>query len=53
MTRNDRRANVVKRLEVQLNKGTKTAKKSTKQVPLSESDVKRINKELEILKTSK
>jgi hypothetical protein len=50
MKKSDRRSNVVKRLEVQLKKGTKTAKKSTKQVPLTETDINRINKELDIIK---
>lgn len=44
-----RRARVIKRLEIQLSAGTKTDK-SGASVPLVESDIKRINLELEVLR---
>ena len=44
-----RRARVIKRLEIQLSAGTKTDK-SGASVSLVESDIKRINLELETLK---
>jgi len=44
-----RRANAKIRLEKQLAAGTKTAKKSTNKVPLTEQDIKRINKDIAIL----
>lgn len=54
-----RRENVIRRLEAQLKSGTKTEKvaqltKATtgaNQLPLEEKDVKRIKKELEVLKS--
>ena len=49
----DRQARVISRLEAQLVSGDKTAKKSTKKVPLTEADKKRIEKELNILKKIK
>ena len=45
-----RQSRVITMLEKQLKSGVKTQKKTTDvKVPLTESDVKRINKELEIL----
>lgn len=44
-----RRSNVIDRLNYQLKEGTKNTKEGT--VPLTEKDVKRINKELETLKS--
>ena len=42
-----RRENALERLEQQLEDGVKTAKgSSTKKVPLTEGDIKRINKEI-------
>lgn len=47
-----RQSNVLKMLEKQLKSGVKTKKKTTDvKVPLNDSDIKRINKEIEILKT--
>lgn len=48
----NRRQNALKRLEAQLASGNKTQKKSfTKKVELTDKDIKRINKEIEILKS--
>lgn len=47
-----RKRNALDRLEKQLSNGTKTAKKINKQVPLTETDKVRINKEIQILKNS-
>lgn len=48
--KDERRKRAAERLKIQLKTGKKTAKKSWKeQVALEEKDVKRINKELEIL----
>lgn len=54
----DRRVNVISRLEAQLKRNTKPALVTTENgsatwadVRLEESDIKRINKEIEILKT--
>lgn len=48
---NYRRSSALGRLEAQLKAGTKTAKKSyDKKVPLTEKDIKRINKEIENIK---
>ncbi len=49
----DRQSNVISRLEAQLIDGNKTAKKSTKKIPLTDFDKKRIEKELNILKKIK
>lgn len=47
-----RRKSVIERLESQLKIGTKPAKKSqVRGIPLTDSDIKRINKEIEILRT--
>lgn len=46
---NQRRAGSKERLEVQLNKGTKTEKKSSKKVKLTEKDIERIKEQLAIL----
>ena len=47
-----RQSNVLKMLEKQLKSGVKTKKKTTDvKVSLNDSDIKRINKEIEILKT--
>lgn len=47
-----RQKNVLERLEKQLKSGVKTKKKTTDvKVPLNDADIKRINKEIEILKT--
>jgi len=45
--RNTRRAGALTRLEEQLGKGTKRVE--DKEIPLSEKNIKRINKEIEIL----
>lgn len=44
----ERRSGALNRLEAQLKNGTKSTK--TGNVPLSDKDVKRINKEISILK---
>ena len=44
-----RRKSALERLQIQLVKGVKTQKKTTKTTPLSESDIKRIEKEITIL----
>ena len=47
-----RQSNVLKMLEKQLKSGVKTKKKTTDvKIPLTDSDIKRINKEIDILKT--
>lgn len=47
-----RQSRVIDMLEKQLKSGVKTQKKTTDvKVPLTDSDIKRINKELEILKS--
>lgn len=47
-----RQSRVIDMLEKQLKSGVKTQKKTTDvKVPLTDSDTKRINKELEILKS--
>jgi hypothetical protein len=45
----DRKKRALDRLQKQLESGTKTEKKGTKKVSLSETDKKRIQKEIEIL----
>ncbi len=46
-----RQSRVMEMLEKQLKSGVKTQKKTTDvKVPLTDSDIKRINKEIEILK---
>ena len=48
----ERKKNALKRLEKQLSDGVKTIKGSkNEKKPLSDSDIKRIVKEIEILKT--
>jgi len=47
----DRRKGALKRLHTQLSAGTKTAKKSTEKIPLTDGDKKRIESEIETLKT--
>jgi vacuolar-type H+-ATPase subunit E/Vma4 len=47
----NRRKRVFKKLTTQLKAGTKTLKDGVTIVPLTESDVKRIEKEIETLKT--
>jgi hypothetical protein len=51
--RNGRRAGALSRLEVQLESGTKTEKKTSKVISLTEVDKKRITKEIGILGTRK
>lgn len=47
-----RKENVIKRLESQLQSGDKTEKKSLNtKVSLTDSDIKRIKKELDVLKS--
>ena len=47
-----RKENVIKKLESQLQSGDKTEKKSVNtKVPLTDSDIKRIKKEIEVLKS--
>lgn len=47
-----RQSRVITMLEKQLKSGVKTQKKTTDvKVPLTDSDIKRINKELDVLKT--
>ena len=47
-----RKENVIKRLESQLQSGNKTEKKSVDtKVSLTDSDIKRIKKELDVLKS--
>lgn len=48
-----RQSRVITMLEKQLKSGVKTQKKTTDvKVPLTDSDIKRINKELEVLNKS-
>lgn len=47
----ERKKNALARLEAQLVSGVKTEKKSSKKIPLTDSDKKRIEKEIETLKT--
>jgi len=52
MTQNERRHGVVTRLRTQLDVGTKTKKGTVDvKIPLTETDKKRIHKEIDILKT--
>jgi hypothetical protein len=52
--KSDRKSSALSRLEKQLASGVKTEKRSTsKKVQLSDSDKKRIENEIEILKKSK
>ena len=52
IAKKSRQRNVIVMLEKQLKSGVKTQKKTTDvKVPLSDSDIKRINKELETLKS--
>jgi hypothetical protein len=46
----ERRKGALARLEAQLTSGVKPSKKTNKKVPLSKHDVKRIEKEISILK---
>lgn len=46
-----RRKQVIDRLEKQLKAGVKTEKGTLKNVPLTDSDINRIKRELETLKT--
>lgn len=46
-----RRKSVIDRLEKQLKAGVKTEKGTLKNVPLTDSDINRIKRELETLKT--
>jgi hypothetical protein len=45
----ERNKSALARLEAQLVSGVKTEKKSNKQIPLTDSDKKRIEKEIETL----
>lgn len=45
----DRKKSALARLQTQLESGVKTQKKSVKKTPLTESDKKRIEKEIVIL----
>lgn len=47
--RDDRRNKALARLEKQLESGNKTERKTNKKVPLSDTDKKRIEKEINIL----
>lgn len=49
MKLDQRRKNALARLEAQLISGVKTEKKSNKQIPLTDSDKKRIEKEIATL----
>lgn len=49
MKKNIRRMSALARLEAQLSSGTKTKKKTNKQVRLTERDIKRINREISTL----
>lgn len=52
IAKKSRQARVLVTLEAQLKSGVKTKKKTSDvKVPLTDSDVKRINKEIEILKS--
>jgi hypothetical protein len=46
-----RRKLALVRLEIQLEKGVKVDKTNRKEIPLTEKDISRINKEMEILKS--
>jgi hypothetical protein len=50
MSKSSRQTNAMKRLQEQLASGMKTEKKGFNKIPLTDKDVKRINKEMEILK---
>lgn len=51
IAKKSRQARVLEKLEKQLKSGVKTQKKTTDvKVPLTDADIKRINKEIEILK---
>lgn len=45
------RVKTIDRLSIQLKSGKKSGRKSTSELALTEQDVKRINKEIEILQT--
>ena len=47
--RKDRQARALERLQKQLKSGNKTQYKTNKKVPLTETDIKRIEKEIAIL----
>jgi len=52
LVQKSRKENVIKRLESQLQSGNKTEKKSVDtKVSLTDSDIKRIKKELDVLKS--
>lgn len=52
IAKKSRQARVLVKLETQLKSGVKTKKKTTDvKVPLTDADIKRINKEIEILKS--
>lgn len=52
IAKKSRQRNVLEMLEKQLKSGVKTQKKTTDvKVPLTDADIKRINKEIETLKT--
>jgi hypothetical protein len=52
LVQKSRKENVIKRLESQLQSGNKTEKKSVNtKVSLTDSDIKRIKKELDVLKS--
>jgi hypothetical protein len=46
-----RKVSALGRLQAQIKRGTKTVKGGTAQVPLEGKDIKRINKEINILDT--
>ena len=46
-----RRKSVIERLEAQLKRGMKSHKESHLQILLTDNDIKRINRELDILKS--
>lgn len=52
IAKKSRQSRALDKLEKQLKSGVKTKKKTTDvKIPLTDSDVKRINKEIEILKS--
>jgi len=52
IAKKSRQARALNVLEQQLKNGVKTQKKTTNtKIPLTDADVKRINKEIEVLKT--
>lgn len=52
IAKKSRQSRVLEMLEKQLKSGVKTKKKTTDvKVPLTDADIKRINKEIEILKS--